>query len=356
MNLRRFYALDIFRSCCILVVTFYHVWETSFGQAKMIFGPTQSFFGLLTNFFLDYWGYSGIILAFISFFLIGYSRKRLNWQRYLLITVGFIGMLAHDQFDFSDPSSWEWNLYGYLFLSILVVQLIPSHKFVLGLLSTISLGMLAVPVDYWQSLKTHFSELGGQILIGDLNVDKTIGWGLLPWLSIPVLGFSIGRLLRQISPTSKAFQGFKLELPVLLILAALLIAVFPFNDSISITNTGFYYYVFSGTPWFFWSRFLVILIWLRLSWLDSVNDFLGRFVFVRWLSNLGWNRHFGLCYFIEFAFLPLALQWNDKFVDSPRLMDLFWIFILVATELSTRVIVSLFKNIQIATAKPRTPL
>lgn len=356
MNPRRFYALDIFRSCCILVVTFYHVWETSFGQAKMIFGPTQSFFGLLTNFFLDYWGYSGIILAFVSFFLIGYSHKRLNWQRYLLITVGFIGMLAHDQFDFSDPSSWEWNLYGYLFLSILVVQLIPSHKLVLGLLSVISLGMLAVPVDYWQSLKIHFSELGGQILIGDLDVDKTIGWGLLPWLSIPVLGFSIGRLLRQIPPTSKAFQGFKLELPALLTLAVLLIAVFPFNDSISITNTGFYYYVFSGTPWFFWSRFLVTLIWLRLSWLDSVNDFLGRFVFVRWLSSLSWNRHFGLCYFIEFAFLPLALQWNDKFVDSPRLMDLFWIFILVATELSTRVIVSLFKNIQIATAKPRTPL
>jgi hypothetical protein len=352
MNQRRFYALDIFRSYCILVVTFYHVWETSFGKEKMLFSPAQSFFGLLTNFFLDYWGYSGIILAFISFFLIGYSHKRLNWQRFLLVTVGLIGMLVHNHFDFSDPSSWEWNLYGYLFVSIVAVQWIPSNKIVLSILSLISLALLAVPVDFWQTLKNNFSELGGQIVIGDLAVDKTVGWGLLPWLAIPVLGFSIGRWVRQADLASWAHKGFKGELPVLLVLAAVLVALFPFNNNISITNTGFYYYVFSGAPWFFWSRFLVILIWLRLSWLNSVNDFLGRFVFVRWLSGLSWNRHFGLCYFIEFAFMPLALQWTDQFIESPRLMDLFWIFILVATELSTRVITNLFRDIQIATSKP----
>jgi len=355
MNFRRFYALDIFRSCCILVVTFYHVWETSFGQTKMLFGPSQSFFGLLTTFFLDYWGYSGIILAFLSFFLIGYSRKRLNWQRFLLITVGFIGMLAHSQVDVSDSSTWEWNLYGYLLLSIVVVQFIPTNKFILSLLSITSLALLAVPVEYWQTLKGNFTELIAQILIGDLDVNETIGWGVLPWLSVPVLGFSIGRLLRQLPQSSSAFKGLKFELHFWLLLASVLIFVFPFNNEISITSTGFYFYVFSGTPWFFWSRFLVILIWLRLSWLDSVNEFLGRFVFVRWLSGLSWNRHFGLCYFIEFAFLPLAIKWQDNFIESPRLMDLFWIFVLVATELSTRAIVSFFRNIQIATTKKGVP-
>jgi hypothetical protein len=346
---RRFYALDILRSSCILVVTFYHVWETGFGQAKMLFTPNQSFFGLLTNFFLDYWGYSGIILAFISFFLIGHSQRRLNWQRYLIITVGFVGMLVHNQFDSSDPSTWEWNLYGYLFLSIIVTQLIPSNKWVLGLLAAISLALLAVPIDAYQALRAHFSELGGQIIIGDLDPTKTIGWGLLPWLSIPVLGFCLGRLLRRLPPKAKTFKGFRFEWQILLLAAITLVGLFPFTETISITSTGFYYYVFSGSPWFFWSRFLVILIWLRLSCLETVNEFLGKFVFVRWLSNLSWNRHFGLCYFIEFAFLPLATQWNNSFVEHPRTMDLFWIFVLVATELSTRVIVNVFRNIKIAT-------
>lgn len=351
MKSRRFYALDIFRSCCILVVTFYHVWEVSFGEYNMRFTPLQSFFGLLTNFFLDYWGYSGIILAFISFFLIGFSNKRLNWQRYVLIALGFAGMLHHDGFNFADPSSWEWNLYGYLFLSIIVTQLIPSNKYVLSLLALISLGMLAVPIESWQPFKNYLSELGGQIVIGDLDLEKTVGWGLLPWLGIPVLGYSIGRLLRQVSVRSWAFQGFKYEAFAWLAVAAVLIALFPFNEHISITNTGFYYYVFSAAPWFFWSRFLVILIWLRLSWLDSVNEYLGKFVFVRWLSGLAWNRHFGLCYFVEFGFLPFALNWRGTFETSPRTMDLFWIFILVATELCVRVMVSVFRNIQIATSK-----
>ncbi|WP_413289558.1 hypothetical protein [Bdellovibrio sp. HCB337] len=347
MTPRRFYALDILRSCAILVVTFYHVWESQFGQAKMLFTPDQSFFGLLTNFFLDYWGYSGLILAFISFFLIGFSQTKWNWQRYLLVAVGFIGMLVNIGFDPADSSTWSWNIYAYLFVSLCIVQFIPSNKIVLGALSILSLLSLAVPIHEYQSLRPFFGETLSQIFIGDLDPNETIGWGLIPWLSIPILGFCAGRWLRQLPQDSSVYQGRNWELPALLSVAALLVVAFPFNDGISITATGFYYYVFSGTPWFFWSRFVVILIWLRISWLDSVNAFLGRFQFVRWLSNLSWNRHFGLAYFLEFAFTPLGLQYTDTFVEHPRTLDLFWIFILVATEFSTRYIVKTFKRISL---------
>jgi hypothetical protein len=339
MKHQRFYALDLLRTCAIIVVSFYHMWESSFGESKMIFTATESVFGLLTPFFLDYWGYSGLILALVSFFLIGYSTKKFNWRRYLLVSIGLIGMMVHDQASLS-IQSWNWNLYAYLLFSLLFVQIIPNSRKVLFLTAGISALSLLVPIDYYQTLKPHLSSLFDQMLVGDLDVNTTIGWGLLPWLSIPTLGYSLGRLLRQTSRESWVYQGFKFEPQVLLAIAVGLVLVFPFNPNISISNSGFYYYVFSGSLWFFWSRFLVLFIWMRLACMDRVNLFLGKFNWMRRISNLAWNKYFGLCYFIQLIIVPIVTEWSGAFKNQPLLMDLTWIGVLVGTELIARSLVA----------------
>jgi hypothetical protein len=347
---QRFYALDLLRTCAILVVTFYHVWESAFGESKMLFSARESVFGFLTPFFLNYWGYSGLILALISFFLIGYSKTKFNWPRYILVGTGLVGMMIHDQAD-TDIATWGWNLYAYLFVSLLVVQTFPHNRKFLSIASIISVVSLSVPIAWYQSLKAGSIPFLDQMLIGDLNVNSTIGWGLLPWVSIPVLGFSIGKLIRQAPNQSWIFRGFKNELWILFGAAALMIALFPMNPNISITPSGFYYYVFSGDLWFFWSRFLVIFIWIRLACLNQVNDCLGQFKTVKFISDLAWNRFFGLCYFVEFAFLPWASDWSLYFKDQPRLMDLYWLGLLLATEIVARLLVKNFKEFKLLSNK-----
>lgn len=351
MKTSRLYALDLLRSCAILVVTFYHVWESAFGEAKMLFLAKEAIFGILTPFFLDYWGYSGLILALISFFLIGLSNRKLNWQRYLLVSFGLIGMMAHDQANISDLNSWTWNLYAYLLVSLLVVQLIPNHRKTLLVLSGFSLLSLLVPIELYQNLKSGLHPYLQQMLIGDLDVNTTIGWGLLPWLSIPILGFSCGRLVKMQPKDSWLYQGFKNELWFLLLTSLILIVSFPMNPDINISQTGFYYYVFSGGLWFFWSRFLVIFIWFRIACLEPVNTYLGQFSWMRFISDLAWNKYFGLCYFVQFAFLPWASQWSNYFKESPRLIDLYWVGLLITTELTARLLVFSFKNIKLSANK-----
>lgn len=350
MKNQRFYALDLLRTCAVLVVTFYHVWETSFGESKMLFTSTESVFGLLTPFFLNYWGYSGLILALVSFFLIGYSKTKLNWARYLLVGTGLIGMMVHDQADAS-ITTWSWNLYAYLFVSLLVVQVFPQNRKFLSAVSILAAVLLCVPIEWYQSLKTGISPFVDQMLIGDLDPNTTIGWGLLPWISIPVLGFSIGKILKLAPENSWIYQGFKSEIWFLLGIALTAICFFPINPNISITPTGFYYYVFSGDLWFFWSRFVVIAIWIRLACLAQVNEYLAKFKTVRFISDLAWNRFFGFCYFVEFAFLPWASEWSLYFKAQPRLMDLYWLGLLLATEITTRLLVKNLKEFRLFSNK-----
>ncbi|QDK43740.1 hypothetical protein DOM22_00420 [Bdellovibrio sp. ZAP7] len=350
MKSQRFYALDLLRTCAILVVTFYHVWETSFGESKMLFTASESVFGLLTPFFLNYWGYSGLILALVSFFLIGYSRTQFNWKRYLLVGTGLIGMMVHDQ-ENADITTWSWNLYAYLFVSLLVVQVFPQNRKFLSAASIIAIASLCIPIDWYQILKPNLSPFLSQMLVGDLDVNATIGWGLLPWLAIPVLGCSMGKIIRLEPEQSWVYQGLKNEAWYLLGIAFALICVFPTNPNISITPTGFYYYVFSGDLWFFWSRFIVLFIWIRLACLNQVNEFLGNFKAVKFISDLAWNRFFGLCYFVEFAFLPWASDWSLHFKEHPRLIDLYWLGLLLATEIVTRLLVKNFKEFRLLSNK-----
>ncbi len=350
MRNQRLYALDLFRTCAILVVTFYHVWESSFGEAKMLFSARDSVFGLLTPFFLNYWGYSGLILALISFFLIGLSKTQFNLPRYLLVGTGLIGMMVHDQASLN-IATWSWNLYGYLLVSLVVVQLFPQNRKFLWAACAFSVGSLLVPIQWYQNLKTHLSPFVDQMLIGDLDVNSTIGWGLLPWISIPVLGYCTGRIIRQQPQQAWIYNGLKNEWAILLSFAAVLVVLFPMDPNISITPAGFYYYVFSGDLWFFWSRFAVICIWIRLSCLNDVNEYLGKFKAVRFISDLAWNKYFGLCYFVEFAFLPWASDWSLHFKDQPRLMDLYWVGLLVTTEIVARLLVKNFKEFRLFTNK-----
>ncbi|WP_413292040.1 hypothetical protein ACLSU7_11525 [Bdellovibrio sp. HCB185ZH] len=259
-------------------------------------------------------------------------------------------MMIHDQAD-ADVAIWSWNLYAYLFVSLLVVQAFPQNRKFLFVASNLALASLCVPIDWYQGLKTNFNPFIDQMLVGDLNVNSTIGWGLLPWLSIPVFGFSMGRIIRMEPTQAWIYRGFKNEPSVLLSVALILIYLFPMNPDISITPTGFYYYVFSGDLWFFWSRFAVVLIWIRLACLNQVNDYLGQFRAVRFLSNLAWNRFFGLCYFVEFAFLPWASDWSLHFKDNPRLMDLYWIGLLLATEFVARLLVKNLKDFRLFSNK-----
>ncbi|WP_413585925.1 hypothetical protein [Bdellovibrio sp. HCB274] len=347
---RRFYALDLLRTCAILVITFYHVWEASIGESQMFFTKSQSVYAYLTQFFVDYWSYSGLILALISFFLIGFSKKELNPFRYLLVTVGLFGMMVHDQASL-DSQSWSWNLYGYLLVSLIVVQLLPKNRTVLIAISVLSMVGLLVPIEVYQSLKAGISPLLDQMLIGDLNQNTTIGWGLLPWLSIPLLGFCVGRLIRDLPADSKFFRGYKFEPQLLLLTALILIVLLPIRSGVSVSPTGFYYYVFSGSPWFFWSRFAVIFIWIRLACLDSVNLFLGNFKVMQWISGLAWNKYFGLCYFLQLIILSWAADLGAVFRQSPYLMDMYWIGLLLATEVLARLLLRRFSTMKLSAYK-----
>jgi hypothetical protein len=222
----------------------------------------------------------------------------------------------------ADPTTWGWDVYSYLLLSYIAVLVLPKKSFVRWPLAVASAAVLCIPYEQYAA----FLKIPDAVQFS--------GWNLMPWLGLPILFHSAGVLWSQKNPDFfKAMR--KWEWPVWITLIALICAITPDYGPFP-AGPGFEAYVFKIKPLMFWKHFLVFSFLMRLSLDPMINATLAKMKGMNWLSNLAWNKHLGVAYFMHLAFLPMGQHLMEFWGNYPGTFDWLWLFIFVSVELIVR--------------------
>jgi len=330
----RIFGFDILRIATLLAILYFHVWQFTFNEDIITLPAEISSYHNLTDWVGPVFKYGGLFIVALSFFLIGLKEKSRHLNRIYLLIVGIVGLQILSAEDPADPNTWNWDVFSYLVFSYFVVVLTTKKLPVRYGLIALSLIVLSIPYEIYESL---------------LKIPETVqytGWNILPWLALPVLYHSLGVVWREKVPGTVAKVPWWESL-IWISLITTLYLVSPDAGSFP-AGPGFEAYVFKPKPLLFGFHFSVFSFLMRLSLDPRVNGFLGQLAPIQWLSSLRWNQRFGLCYLLQFAFLPLGSLLMNFWATYPRAFEWLWLFIFIVVELIARVVLKrkgLFKLI-----------
>ncbi|WP_413585931.1 hypothetical protein [Bdellovibrio sp. HCB274] len=329
----RIYGFDLLRIATMMAILYFHVWQFSFFQDVISLPPEISNYHNLTGWVGDTFKYGGLFIVALSFFLIGLKTRAKQSMRFFVLIFGLITLSISTATEPMNPSTWDWDVYSYLIFSLLLVISLPRNAVLRWALILASLVLLSVPFANYESF----------LKIQD-SVQFT-GWNLMPWLALPVLFHSIAVIWSQrFSVTVQKRKNW--EWAAWIGTIVLLFVVTPDYGPFP-AGPGFEAYVFKQKPLMFWKHFAVFMFLMRLSLDPRINAAIGKVKGMQWFSNLAWNKHFGVAYFMHLAFLPMGLHYMDFWGHYPRAFEWLWLFIFVAVEVIVRsiyVLQSAFKT------------
>ncbi len=336
----RFYCLDVLRFFSILNIIYYHLCEIFFHNNFLLpitgnmINIHRAF--LVLNIF--------ILIAFPPFFYGLKPSSKDRWKKLIaLILLGHIVLF----FSYSGTLGTfytSWDIFTFLSVSTFSLYLIKRFKKLIVL--SFCMGFILLWMPIWKWILPGPSYLKG-ILVGscvEAGHSEYIVFPIFPWIGLIWfcygLGTWVGKKALAILSTWQVKEIF--------IWLFLFIIAFP--------QWGGYYqkpfeveiYCLALTrdPIIFWSHFIIILFFIRISLLSRVNTFFSQMKIVHWLCSLSWVRRFGICYITHFVFLflyqrlfsVLGLYGNNHFFEFAELYLLIGVMqALILTEFSVRV-------------------
>ncbi len=318
----RIYGFDILRIATVMAILYFHVWQFTFFQDVISLPSEISNYHNLTGWVGDLFKYGGLFIVALSFFLIGLKDKPQHKMRFFVLIAGLVTLQISTSDNPADPTTWDWDVYSYLLFSYVLVLALPKKAMVRWPLVVASFAFLCIPYDQYEAL---------------LKIPDTVqfsGWNLMPWLALPVLFHSAGVLWSEKNPGSFT-SILKWEWPLWVALIALLFVITPDYGPFP-AGPGFEAYVFKLKPLMFWKHFIAFMFLMRLSLDPAINRVLAKIKGMDWFSNLAWNKHLGVCYFMHLAFLPMGQHLMEFWGNYPGTFDWLWLFIFVAVEFIVR--------------------
>lgn len=324
---QRIYGFDLLRIATVMAILYFHVWQYSFFQDVISIPAEISNYHNLTGWVGDIFKYGGLFIVALSFFLIGLKEKSHHMMRFFVLIAGLSALQISTADNPMDPTTWDWDVYSYLVLSYIVVLLIPRKPVIRWPLVAVSVALLSVPYEQYGAL---------------LKIPEAVqftGWNIVPWIALPILFHSAAVLWSQ------KFSDFvqdirKWEWPVWFVLIVLFLIITPDYGPFP-AGPGFESYVFKQKPLMFWKHFIVFMFFMRLSLTPLVNGTLAKLQGIKQFSNMAWNKHLGVCYFMHLAFIPMGIHMMDFWAQHPRAFDWFWLFIFISVEVIVRAMFAL---------------
>lgn len=336
----RFYGLDLLRLLFIFSILIFHTYETFFYNNEFILSDKKTVF-LFLHVFARSFSFSGFGFVTLTSFLLGslaLTRKR--WM-YLMgvLSLGFV-LLSWMEADGENLFFFQWDIYTFHFFSFALIWILNISPTLIKVVSFSALPLLFFPIwqlDVFLPDNTFIKDA----LLGDCSIIGHGSWPIFPWVAIPLVSYSLARYIFS-SPLRLGKLGTfdkkeKWLWPLLLFLTLPFIGGY-FSTPI---GPGFACYVHRRPPIEFWSHWLWVIFFMRVSFLKTVNVYLKSKDTVQFLSKLQWSRNIGLAYAIHFAFLNLGYQGLSLYEKYPPLLDLFFITMLVGVEVTCRILIYL---------------
>lgn len=267
-------------------------------------------------------------LVAVSYLLFGLSGKTRSW----LLKIAGLALLGQLLLTFAfhhtvSFSTIEWDIYLYIFVTNLVLAFLPRGSL---LLIALSLFILFVSPSHWKAWMPEGA-------LGDLLVGRTdgpgLGWAPLPWFFLAVLFFNLGDLLRSARIDLRSWRRWEVFFwPVLFV------SFLPFVGYFYWTPIGSRYYEhnFHAPAHVFWANFLPYVFVMRLAFISSVRQWLGRSPLSRFISGLKWTRNVGAVYIVAILYVGLIAQFDKDLRENPLLFDLLFLSVMPVTEMIVR--------------------
>jgi hypothetical protein len=333
---KRFHLLDLLKICCLLAIQTLHVWEFVFFLDPYTLSETSVVYTLMTN-FARVFSLGGQVLVAIIFFLFGYtSKSRSELLRISLFALVGQSALSLAFMEDSFLQALEWDIYGFLFVSCILLALIPLSR-----RSSLFWPLLYVPV-----LLTPPAMLADlfppglffDIISGRRSAGHSGAWALLPWFFHALMFLNLGSILREKERTFSSLgtkEGF--------VWGALLLSSLPFLGFYFHTPIGpsYYDFNFNQPPWIFWPNFIPFFFWMRVSLVESIEKRAGSWRVLQWVSGLMWCRRLGLTYLVAVVYVGIGADHRETFQTVPYAFDLFYIGVMPVSEVVVRMIVRL---------------
>jgi hypothetical protein len=338
---RRFYLLDVVRMLSTFNIVVFHVYSAFIYkeyEAGQFSGSILDVLWVL----LRKLTFSGLNVLGISIFLFGYRWPEKPRLRFFLVLTGLgtLLLLIGQGDHFLSDLVWEWDIYHLLLTSLLLLFFLSSHLKWAYALGGIGLGMTFVPVWQWSD-SWNLQPILRDIFFGTCDGSGRGGWALFPNIGFVLFHFAIGRFLRNCYTRFKLNTMISLEIGIWIALLALSFFHLGEYDDVKI-GPGFYCYIFRKPPLVFWSHYIWILFFIRLSVMDRVNYFLGNLAFIRGIANTEWSRSFGLCYFLQLVLIFTISTWSEYFPLGSWRFDLFFLSVIPVVEILARACKKLF--------------
>jgi hypothetical protein len=350
---KRLYGLDLLRFLAYIAIGSYHTYWFFSSQIHSFPSGYPSWLCTFLRIYTRYFAFSGFIIVILSSFLLGSSPKTLLSRKRLFVGFLFAWLFFSVALALLERTELypAWDIYPLFFVSLLPAYFLFREPLKPLAITLASLSACFLFLPYWQwglfsKAPTYLQEL----LVGRCP-DDYADWPVLPWTFLIWFCFWGGRVLAQknlIWPFHKAecfiwpvgFYFFWIH--------RLAYFQVPLSEQWSC-------YLFRQEPVAFFGHFMFWAFWIRLSCLQSVQNYLASLAWVRWLAKLAINQHFFKVYLAQYAIILSLVGLYRGFHHSGYRppYDLALLSALIAPELLVKNLLQLWHRLVTFFVMPR---
>ncbi|MCJ8276411.1 MAG: hypothetical protein MJK18_06195, partial [Bdellovibrionales bacterium] len=275
--------------------------------------------------------FSGFTIIILSFFLMG--LKGLSSQKakrlFMACAVGIVVLILAS---YEGEFYLEWDIYSYVIASVVSVLLLARHRLLLAGSALTFFVLLLLPRSFFLNLPFHLG-LFQNPLLGDYNSLGAGSWPLIPWLGVAVVPYYVGTWFSKHRGDLKT-----MDLIEKLVWAMGLLMSIPQLGAYYQVPIGpnFYNFVFNCGTLNFWSHLIWVFFFMRLSFVESVNQSLNQNNLISWVSRLQLNQRFFLFYLVQLGLIGLFSQASEFFLQNPFAIDVYLLAFIPIAELICR--------------------
>lgn len=335
---KHFLLLDFLRIFAVLIIAPYYLDDFS------LYRPLEgsSFVGVSSLLqAMKFFSFSGFILVFLVFFLIGFKKKRKTFFPVLVqVFLGFFALSLFAGYNFFQWS-FHWDTYHFIILSLLVVFIM--NHFSVSFKVLIVLGVVLLWIPFWNFSIFYTNSFVQEALIGVCKEGISRGtWPLLPWIGLVFLAYGLGFYYNI---NQKILSQIPVKKLLLWIFVVVLCLLFWGGYSHLVFGAQANCFLHRQDPWIFWVHFIVFLFFVRLAFLQKIQCFLARYRFFILLEKLSWSTHFGLSFIIFLLMNALFGQYFYSLLEQDNLYLLLisWSSVIL-THFAVRVILFIKKK------------
>lgn len=337
MSKERLSTIDYIRTLSIFPIVHFHLTDLVYYQDKMsaelFYQPHKLMYD-----FSRYMSFSGFTIVYIFCFLLGFNFKEsasLKNTKMKIMFAGLIALAAVYYFAYQSEAMFEWDIYHFLVLSFLALSLLKS-KFNFRVAELALFGLLAC-IPFW-TLEVRTSLAG--VFFGNCDLDGTGLWPVFPNIFFVFFGFSLGGFMRI------NFHKLSERASALLLTVGTALVAFASLSHFSLTPIGPGFGCYIHRP----SALVWVALVLGLTAVfvggsgKQLNQRVQAWRFSSSLKKLAWNRSFGMCYLVQWAFLMIIYANRDLVIAHPKYYFILPIAVLALTEHSVRQVSKFSRN------------